>query len=159
MVHPVGLYYADYGYYLMFVVPYILVTHAFIQFQLGVLYASFLSWKILISTCFGCYLHPSSGAQLQCTAIGFYGFGVLYSIEQVLVLGHFGTLARSVIDQSIRCTYSWNLIKPYGYYLQLFHFLTQAIRSMKLLYVPSALILRNSIWPSQYYWHVFVSIC
>jgi hypothetical protein len=23
---------------------------------------------------FRCYLHPSSGAQLQCTAIGFYGF-------------------------------------------------------------------------------------
>jgi hypothetical protein len=33
-------------------------------------------------------LHPSSGAQLQFTAIGFYGFGVFYSIEQVLVLGH-----------------------------------------------------------------------
>jgi hypothetical protein len=36
-------------------------------------------------------LHPSSGAQLLCTAIGFYGFGVFYSIEQVLVLGHFDT--------------------------------------------------------------------
>jgi hypothetical protein len=32
-------------------------------------------------------LHPSSGAQPQCTAIGFYGFGVFYSIELVLVLG------------------------------------------------------------------------
>jgi hypothetical protein len=83
----------------MFVVPYILVTYAFIQFQLDVLiYALFLSWKILSSTYFGCYLHPSSGAQLQCTAIGFYGFGVFYSIEQALVLGHFDTLARSVTD-------------------------------------------------------------
>jgi hypothetical protein len=32
------------------------------------------------------------------TTIGFYGFGVFYSIERVLVLGHFDTLARSVID-------------------------------------------------------------
>jgi hypothetical protein len=30
----------------------------------------FSSWQ-LIATCFGCYLHPSSGAQLQRTAIGF----------------------------------------------------------------------------------------
>jgi hypothetical protein len=37
-------------------------------------------------------LHPSSVPQLQCTAIGFYGFGVFYSIEQVLVMGHFDTL-------------------------------------------------------------------
>jgi hypothetical protein len=28
----------------------------------------------------------------------FYGFGVFYSIEQVLVLGHFDTLARSVTE-------------------------------------------------------------
>jgi hypothetical protein len=32
---------------------------------------------IISSTCFGCYLHPSSGAQLQRTAIGFVWFGVL----------------------------------------------------------------------------------
>jgi hypothetical protein len=31
----------------MFVVPYILVTYDFIQFQLDVLYALFLSWKSL----------------------------------------------------------------------------------------------------------------
>jgi hypothetical protein len=57
----------------------------------------FLETFYLSSTFFGCYSHPSSGAQLQCTAIGFfYGFGVFYSIVQVLVLGHFDTLARSV---------------------------------------------------------------
>jgi hypothetical protein len=43
-------------------------------------------------------LHPSSEAKLQCTAIGFNGFGVFYSIEQVLVLGQFDSLAQSVID-------------------------------------------------------------
>jgi hypothetical protein len=32
----------------------------------------FLEKFYLSSTCFGCYLHPSSEAQLQCTAIGFY---------------------------------------------------------------------------------------
>jgi hypothetical protein len=45
------------------------------------------------STCFGCYLHPSSGAQLQRTAIGFVWFGVFIALEQVLVLGHFKSLA------------------------------------------------------------------
>jgi hypothetical protein len=30
----------------------------------------------------------------------FYGFGMFYSIEQVLVLGHFDTLAQSVTDFS-----------------------------------------------------------
>jgi hypothetical protein len=59
-------------FFFMFVVPYILIIYAFIQFQVNVLYALFLSWKILSSTCLGCYLHPSSGAQLQCRAIGFY---------------------------------------------------------------------------------------
>jgi hypothetical protein len=29
-----------------------------------------LFFFILSSTCFGCYLHPSSGAQIQRTAIG-----------------------------------------------------------------------------------------
>jgi hypothetical protein len=72
--------------------------YAFIQFQLDALYALFLSWKIFSSKCFGCYLHPSSGAQLHCTAIGFYGFDVFIPLEQVLVFGHFNTLARSVTD-------------------------------------------------------------
>jgi hypothetical protein len=40
------------------------------------------------STCFGCYLNPSSGAQLQRTAIGFVWFGVFIPLGQVLVLGH-----------------------------------------------------------------------
>jgi hypothetical protein len=30
------------------------------------------------------FLHPSSGAQLQCTAIGFYGFCVFHSIDKSL---------------------------------------------------------------------------
>jgi hypothetical protein len=51
------------------------------------------------STCFGCYLHPSSGAQLQRTAIGIcMVWCVFFPLEQVLVLGHFNTLARSVTD-------------------------------------------------------------
>jgi hypothetical protein len=56
--------------------PDYLLRYAFIQFQLDVLYvyAVFLSWKMFSSTCFECYLHPSSGAQLQCTAIGFLWF-------------------------------------------------------------------------------------
>jgi hypothetical protein len=34
----------------------------------------------------------------------FNGFGVFYSIEQVLVLGHFDTLARSVTDYRQLCS-------------------------------------------------------
>jgi hypothetical protein len=56
--------------FLMFVVPYILVT-CFILIQLDVQY-SFSLEKFISSTCFGCHMHPSSGAQLQCTAIGFF---------------------------------------------------------------------------------------
>jgi hypothetical protein len=79
---------------LMFVVPYILVTCFYsIPTERTICFISFL--KIFSSTCFGSYLHPSSGAQLQCTAIVFFFFGVFYSIEPVLVLGHFDTLARS----------------------------------------------------------------
>jgi hypothetical protein len=37
------------------------------------------------STCFGCYLHPSSGAQLQHTAIGCVWFWCVVPLEQVLV--------------------------------------------------------------------------
>jgi hypothetical protein len=36
------------------------------------MYTVFFISFIISSTCFGCYLHPSSGAQLQCTAIGLY---------------------------------------------------------------------------------------
>jgi hypothetical protein len=63
--------------------------YAFIQFKLDVLYALFLSWKIFKLYMFCMLWHPSSGAQLQCTAIGFCGFGVFYSIEQVLVWDSF----------------------------------------------------------------------
>jgi hypothetical protein len=53
------------------------------------------------STCFGCYLHPSSGLQLQRTAIGFVWFGAFIPLEQVLV---FSTLARSVTDSYLTVT-------------------------------------------------------
>jgi hypothetical protein len=43
--------------------------------QLVVLCTYSLLFFILSSTCFGCYLHPSSGAQLQRTAIGVYIYG------------------------------------------------------------------------------------
>jgi hypothetical protein len=44
----------------------------YVQFkvQLDVLFYVILLFFILSSTCFGCYLHPSSAAQLQHTAIG-----------------------------------------------------------------------------------------
>jgi hypothetical protein len=68
--------------HLMFVIPYILVT-CFFHIQLDVLYSLFLSWKVFSSTYFRCYLHPSSGAQLQCIAIGFY----LWKIEVLVSSG------------------------------------------------------------------------
>jgi hypothetical protein len=52
----------------MFMVPYILVIYVLFKVQLDVL-VFFIS-LIVSSTCFGCYLHPSSGAQQQRTAIG-----------------------------------------------------------------------------------------
>jgi hypothetical protein len=42
-----------------------------IQVQLGVHDSLYFFLDNLSSTCFGCYLHPSSGARLQRTAIGF----------------------------------------------------------------------------------------
>jgi hypothetical protein len=45
-----------------------------VQLDVRIMYSLF--FFILSSTCFGCYLHPSSGAQLQRTAIGVYGFGM-----------------------------------------------------------------------------------
>jgi hypothetical protein len=51
----------------------------YVQFkvQLDVLILYSLFFFILSSTYFGCYLHPPSGAQLQRTAIGVYGFCML----------------------------------------------------------------------------------
>jgi hypothetical protein len=40
------------------------------------MYIVFFISIVVSSTCFVCYLHPSSGAQLQRTVIGLYGFGV-----------------------------------------------------------------------------------
>jgi hypothetical protein len=41
------------------------------------MYTVFFISFVVSSTCFGRYLHPSSGAQLQRTAIDFVWFGVL----------------------------------------------------------------------------------
>jgi hypothetical protein len=56
---------------LMFMVPYILVTYTFNSRSNQMYFFIYsLFFFILSSTCFGCYLYPSSGAQLQRTAIG-----------------------------------------------------------------------------------------
>jgi hypothetical protein len=49
-----------------------------IQVQLDVHYILYFFLDNVSSTCFGCYLHPSSAAQMQRTAIGFVWFGVLF---------------------------------------------------------------------------------
>jgi hypothetical protein len=41
-----------------------------LKVQLDVSFCVFFIFFILSSTCFGCYLHPSSGTQLQRTDIG-----------------------------------------------------------------------------------------
>jgi hypothetical protein len=48
-----------------------------IQIQLDVHYILYFFLDNVSCTCFGCYLHSSSGAQLQRTAIGCVWFGVL----------------------------------------------------------------------------------
>jgi UPF0716 family protein affecting phage T7 exclusion len=53
--------------FLIFMFPYILVTYVQLKVQLDVLFYIFF---ILSSACFGCYLHPSSGTQLQHTVRG-----------------------------------------------------------------------------------------
>jgi hypothetical protein len=55
-----------------------------IQVQLDVHYILYFLDNVS-STRFRCYLHPSTGTQLQCTAIGFAWFGVFIPLEQVLV--------------------------------------------------------------------------
>jgi hypothetical protein len=52
----------------------------YVQFkvQLDELFYVFLFFFILSSTCFGCYFHSSSGAQLQRTAIGVCMFSVCH---------------------------------------------------------------------------------
>jgi hypothetical protein len=49
------------------------------------MYIVFFISFIVSSTCFGCYLHPSSGAQLPRTAIGFVWFWCVIPLELVLV--------------------------------------------------------------------------
>jgi hypothetical protein len=53
--------------------------------QLNVLFMYCLFFFILSSTCFGCYLHPSSGAQLQHTATGVCVVWYVSTLEQVPV--------------------------------------------------------------------------
>jgi hypothetical protein len=76
----------------------------------------FFVYSIVICTRFGCYLHPSSGAQLQRTAIGVcVWFWCVIALEQVLV----GTrdtltlLARSVTPETFRANGKRN--KEYKY--------------------------------------------
>jgi hypothetical protein len=47
-----------------------LIIYMFFSGQTRWTLYSFISF-VVSCTCFGCYLHTSSGAQLQCTAIGF----------------------------------------------------------------------------------------
>jgi hypothetical protein len=50
-------------FFLMFMVPYISVTY--VLFKSNWMYNLLFSlWKFISSTCFGCHMHPSSGAQL-----------------------------------------------------------------------------------------------
>jgi hypothetical protein len=49
------------------------------------MYTVFCISFVISSTCFGCYLHPSSGTQLPCTAIGCVWFWSVIPLEQVLV--------------------------------------------------------------------------
>jgi hypothetical protein len=58
--------------------------HFQFKFQLDVLFMYILFFFILSSTCFGCYLNPSSGAQLQRTAIGVCMIWYVSLLEQVL---------------------------------------------------------------------------
>jgi hypothetical protein len=70
---------------LMFMVPYILVTYMFnsrSNLMYFFMYSSF--FFILSSTCFGCFLHPSSGAQMQRTALGVCMVWCVIALEQVL---------------------------------------------------------------------------
>jgi hypothetical protein len=69
----------------------------YVQFKVQldvVLYVFF----ILCSTCFGCYLHPSSGAQLQLTAICVCMVLVCYSIVAGTGRDTLTPLARSISD-------------------------------------------------------------
>jgi hypothetical protein len=70
----------------MVVVPYILVicSICLIQVQLHVHYILYLFLDNVSSTWFGCYLHPSSGAQLPCTAIGCVWFWCVIPLEQLI---------------------------------------------------------------------------
>jgi hypothetical protein len=65
--------------YLMSVAPYILVTYIFSSSptRCTVHYILYFLDNVIF-TYFGCYLHPSSGAQLQRTAESFVWFGVLF---------------------------------------------------------------------------------
>jgi hypothetical protein len=88
---------------LMFMVPYILVTYVQFKVQLDVLFYVFLFFFILSSTCFGCYLHPSSGAQLRRTAIRLCMVLVCYSIGAGT-----GWDTLTLLAQSISDSWVWN---------------------------------------------------
>jgi hypothetical protein len=88
-----------------------------IQVQLHVHYILYFFLDNVSSTCFGCYLHPSSGAQLQRTAIGFVSVEVLvpsgmepyfiwicvYSYEYLIPKRLFFTDTKPM---AVRCSYA-----------------------------------------------------
>jgi hypothetical protein len=96
------------------------ISICLIQVQLDVLYSLFLSWQ-LSSTCFGCYLHPSSEIQLPHTALDCVWFRCFIPLEQVLVWntlilkhGQLQTESKSVPNQYLL---QWNdTPKPYVIY-------------------------------------------
>jgi hypothetical protein len=76
-------------------------TLCLIPVQLDVHYILYFFLDNISSTCFWCYLHPSSGAQLQCTAIGCVWFGVLLHWSRYW----FGTaLHLSTVSYSLKLT-------------------------------------------------------
>jgi hypothetical protein len=87
-----------------------------IQVQLYVHYILYFFLDNISYTRFGCYLQPSSGAQLQCTAIGFVWFGVFITLEQVLVWDSF-TLKHGQL-QTVTVTDRAKVLKLSQYLLQ-----------------------------------------
>jgi hypothetical protein len=74
------------------------------------MYIVFFISFVVSSTCFGCYLHPSSGAQLQRTAIGCVWFWYVIPLEQVLVWDTL-TLKHSQLQKTYLCQVLNHMIK------------------------------------------------
>jgi hypothetical protein len=63
---------------LNFIIGFDVFGSVHLQVQLDVHYILYFFLDNVSSTCFRCYLHPSSGAQLQRTAVGLVWFCVLF---------------------------------------------------------------------------------